>query len=149
MHPVSRCLARGRAQKDSDWCCWYPVVRGVVAAFSLGIAGCDKAEPSWQYPSASASTRPSAILSLDALTLATQADIDAAATAASDPPLSKAVSDYLGPGAPRWHLAAARDIGDYVLLWVGFPEVTDGGMDLVYAKAERRVKWHFKGGHRG
>jgi hypothetical protein len=85
----------------------------------------------------------------DVLTPATPADGAAAAKAASDPAISKAVSEYLGPGAPRWQIFAARDVGECVLLWVGFPNVADGGIDLVYSKPDRRVRWQFRGAERG
>lgn len=125
------------------------VILSLIIVLAFAVTGCRKPEATWHHPTSSATTRPSAIPLSDVLTLATQADIGAAANAAADPAISKAVSDYLGPGAPRWYVAAARDIGDHVLLWVGFPEVADGGIDLVYSKLDRRVKWQFKGGERG
>ena len=128
------------------------MARGIltlIAALALAVGGCDKPKAAWQYPTPPATSRPTVVPSPDVLTLATQTDIAAATKAASDPALSKAVTDYLGPGAPRWNVAAARDIGDYVLLWVGFHDVADGGIDLVYSKPDTRVKWQFKGGERG
>ena len=121
----------------------------VAEALCLAVAGCDDPKATWRYPTPPVTTRPSNVPSPDVLTLATQADIATAAKSASDPSISKAVTDYLGSGAPRWNIVAARDIGDYVLLWLGFPEIADGGIDLVYSKPDQRVKWQFKGGERG
>lgn len=121
----------------------------VVTVLTLLVGACEEPQAKWQFPTPSPAARPAVIPSPDVLTLATQADIAAAATAASDPVLSKAVSNYLGPGAPRWQIVALRNVGDYVLLWVAFPEVADGGIDLVYSKPDQRVKWQFRGGERG
>jgi len=121
----------------------------LIAALALLVGACDKPKPAWQYPTPSPATRPAAVPSPDVLTLATEADVAAAAKAASDPAISKAVAEYLGPGAPRWQIFAARDVGECVLLWVGFPKVADGGIDLVYSKLDRRVKWQFRGAERG
>jgi hypothetical protein len=120
-----------------------------VAALAILLAGCDRPKPAWHYPAPSAATRPAAVPPSSILTPATKADIAAAPAAAADPAISAAVNDHLGPGAPRWHISAARDIGDYVLLWIGFPDVADGGIDLVYSKRDHRVRWHFLGGIRG
>jgi hypothetical protein len=124
-------------------------VLSLLAALTLAVVGCDKPKGSWKYPTPSPATRPSVVPSPDVLTLATQADIGAAAKGPLDPAISKAISVYLGPGAPRWKIVAARDVGDYVLLWLGFPDIADGGIDLVYSKPEQQVKWQFKGGERG
>src|SRR4051812_47379207 len=106
----------------------------LIAALTLAVVGCDKPQATWQNPTPSATTRPAAVPSPNVLTLATEADIAAATKASSDPAISKAVSNHLGAGTPRWNVAAARDIGDYVLLWVGFPDIADGGIDLVFSK---------------
>jgi hypothetical protein len=98
---------------------------------------------------AAPSARPSEIPAEDVLTLAIPADMDAAAEAASDPALQKAVREHLGGAAPRWQIVAARPVGDYVLLWISFPEIADGGVDLVYSRKERRIGWSFKGGELG
>jgi hypothetical protein len=119
------------------------------AALPLLLVACDKPQTAWQYPTPSPATRPAAVPSPEVLTLTTQADIAAAANAASDAAISDAVTEYLGPGAPRWRIVAARNVGDFVLLWIAFPEVADGGIDLVYSTPDHRVKWQFKGGVRG
>lgn len=124
-------------------------ILALIAAASLAIAGCQEPTSPWRYPTSPVTTRPATVPASDALTLPTQTDIGMAAQAASDQSITKAVTDYLGSGAPRWNIVAARDIGDYVLLWLGFPEIADGGIDLVYSKPDQRVKWQFKGGERG
>src|SRR5687768_5841775 len=121
----------------------------LVAAFGIVVGACEKPQAKWQYPAPSAATRPASVPPSDILTLATQADMNAAAKSSSDPAISKAVGAYLGPGAPRWPVAAARDVGDYVLLWIGFPDIADGGIDVIYSKPDQRIEWQFKGGVRG
>jgi hypothetical protein len=84
---------------------------------------------------------------------ATSRDVGDAAGFAGDAALQKAITDYLPrtawkPGW-RWQLNAARPVGDCVLLWIGFPDVADGGVDLVYSKKDQRINWEFKGGERG
>jgi len=124
-------------------------LRIFIGALTLTItiaAECGEPKAAWRYPAPATAPRPAAIPPPNVITRATQEDAAAAARAASDPAISKAIKDYLGAGAPQWHVAAARDIGDYVLLWIGFPEIVDGGIDLVYSKQNRQVMWRFKGG---
>jgi hypothetical protein len=49
----------------------------------------------------------------------------------SDPAIQKAIGDRVGGSARRWQIVAARPVGDYVLLWISFSDVADGGVDLV------------------
>ncbi|MEO8670624.1 MAG: alpha/beta hydrolase [Tahibacter sp.] len=93
--------------------------------------------------------RPPGIPAEDALTRANAADIAAATRWAGDPQLQRAIQMRLGDGSPRWSIAAAREQGDYVLLWIRFPDVDDGGIDLVYTKSQQRIGWEFNGGERG
>jgi hypothetical protein len=113
------------------------------------LSGCGQPQGSWQPPASSEATRPQAIPAADVLTPATPADIAAASASEAESAVSTAVRDYLGPGAPRWRIVASRHLGDYLLLWVAFPDIADGGIDLVYSKSDQRVKWQFRGGERG
>ena len=121
----------------------------LLVLLTFVFAGCEKPQARWHYPAPSAATRPADIPPPDVLTLATPEDTAEVATAAADPAISEAVTAYLGPGAPRWKIVGLRNVGENVLLWVAFPEVDDGGIDLVYSTPDRRVKWQFKGGERG
>jgi hypothetical protein len=124
--------------------------RATFLLFALLTAcACDRRGPTAAPPPAPPAPRPAEIPAAGVLTPATPADLRAAAGAASDPAIRQAVRDYLGPSAPRWEVIAARPVGDYVLLWVNFPEIDDDGIDLVYSKKDRRVGWQFTGGLRG
>jgi hypothetical protein len=78
------------------------------------------------------------------LTLAKRADVDLAKDLA--PETIKAVEEFLEPTGRRIQIAAARPIGKYLLLWVGFPEVADGGVDLIFSVEKKRVVGTFCGG---
>jgi hypothetical protein len=119
----------------------------LLLLMAMTVAGCGRqaTEPA----AATQSTRPAEIPAPGVLTLATRADMDAAAGIASDPAIQKAIGDRVGGSAQRWQIVAARPVGDYVLLWVSFPDVADGGVDLVYSKKERCIGWDFTGGMRG
>jgi hypothetical protein len=122
----------------------------LVTLLAMSLAGCEGPQTAAtpRVPAAS-SPRPSEIPPEDVLTLATKADLDAAEEAASDPALQKAIREHLGGDAPQWQIVAARPLGDYVLLWISFPEIADGGADLVYSRKEQRIGWSFKGGELG
>jgi len=112
-------------------------------------AGAAQQSAASDSPTAVDAARPIGIPAADALTLAKPADMQAAAQFASDPALQLAVNAYLRGSAQRWKLVAARELGDYVLLWISFSGVADGGVDLVYSKKQRRIGWEFLGGYRG
>ena len=134
-------LFRGRKQV---------IARLFVVLIAMAAVGCDRPQTATtQTPSTTQSTRPAEVPLANVLTLATKADMEAAADVASDPAVQKAIGDYVGNSASRWEVVAARSLGDFVLLWVSFPDVADGGIDLVYSKKEQRIKWEFKGGERG
>ncbi|HEX2224815.1 MAG TPA: hypothetical protein VHN15_11475 [Thermoanaerobaculia bacterium] len=119
---------------------WGNGVRATLVLLAMTLAGCEGPQKTGtpRVPPAS-SPRPAEIPAEDLLTLATTADMAAAHEAASDPAIEKAVREYLGSDAPRWQIVAARPIGDYVLLWIGFTEMADGGSGLVYSRRERRI----------
>jgi hypothetical protein len=48
-----------------------------------------------------------------------------------------------------WTICAARPVGKYLLLWIAFPKIMDGGVDVIYSLDEERVVGTFLGGIRG
>ena len=122
----------------------------LLAGFALLASACGGPPPVSPSPAAAApSSRPSEIPPVGVLTLATRDDMSRADTFAFDVSIQKAVNDYLANPGQRWTLHAARPAGDFVLLWIGFPGIADGGADLVYSTKEKQIKWEFKGGERG
>lgn len=83
----------------------------------------------------------------DELTLVTDADIQFAKTL--DPDVSVAVEHYVKQYTAKFRIDAARRVGDYLLLWVSFPEVMDGGVDLIYSVEKGKIVGTFFGGYRG
>ena len=65
------------------------------------------------------------------------------------PETIKAVEEFLKPTGRKIQIVAARPMGDYLLLWVGFQEVTDGGVDLIFSARKKKVVGTFCGGYRG
>lgn len=121
----------------------------LVTLTALALSACDKPQAGTAPIPAASSPRPSGIPAAGALTLATGADMKTAAQVASDPAIQKAVGVFLGSSAARWKLVAARPIGNCILLWISFPDIADGGTDLVYSTTEQRIGWEFSGGYRG
>ena len=80
------------------------------------------------------------------LTLATKADVKNGRTVSED--IKKAVS-ALVPKKTKWGICAARDTGAHVLLWIGYPEIMDGGDFLIYSKKGKRIIGSFHGGELG
>lgn len=81
------------------------------------------------------------------LTLATAADIRAAATVA--PEVKEAIGAYLKPQKVDWQIVAARNVGKHILLWIAFPKIADGGIDLIYSAEQKKIVGEFHGGERG
>ncbi len=82
-----------------------------------------------------------------ALTLANRTDMEFVKTLAPD--LVKAVEDFQKPTGNRVRISAARPIGKYLLLWVTFPDVADGGVDLIMSVDSKKVVGRFCGGYQG
>jgi hypothetical protein len=59
------------------------------------------------------------------------------------------VAHWLPTESPRVRVAAARPVGDCVLLWLTFPFTADGGADVVYSRSRKLVVCEFTGGERG
>ncbi len=66
-----------------------------------------------------------------------------------DSAVDDAVGRYLKPRNVKWKIGAARPVGDYILLWIGFPEIADGGMHLIYTVKDQRIIGEFLGGYLG
>ena len=83
------------------------------------------------------------------LTLATEADISNGSIASGA--VKDAIDAYLRTRDKHvtWRIGAARVVGEYLLLWVDFPEVLDGGIDLIYSSREQRIVGTFLGDLRG
>ena len=82
----------------------------------------------------------------DQLTLATQEDMNN--VNAIDADIRQAISLCI-PDNTKWQVYACRDTGQFMLLWIGFPDVMDGGIDLVYSKKTKSIICSFLGGYRG
>lgn len=81
------------------------------------------------------------------LTLATGADCTNANTL--DTEVSKAVGTFLKPKTTQWQIVASRTIGKHILLWIMFPKIADGGVDLIYSIEKKKIVGKFPGGYKG
>ena len=83
----------------------------------------------------------------DELTLATNADIQFVKTLS--PEVIAAVERSVTPQSAEFRIAAARPVGGYLLLWIGFPEVMDGGEHVIYSVEKKKLIGTFVGGYSG
>jgi len=83
----------------------------------------------------------------DQLTLATKADVAFAKKLTPD--TVRAVKTFLKPTTKKIVISAARSEGRHLLLWISFPEVVDGGIDLIWSIENRKCVGAFLGGYRG
>lgn len=81
------------------------------------------------------------------LTLANKTDMEYVQNLA--PETIKVIEMFLKPTGSKFQINAARPIGDHLLLWIGFPEVADGGVDLIFSIGKNKVVDTFCGGYRG
>jgi len=81
------------------------------------------------------------------LTLGTDSDREKANTLY--PKMKNAVDAFLNPKTVEWQIVAARPIGKHILLWIAFPKIADGGVDLIYSVEKKRIVGEFLGGYRG
>jgi hypothetical protein len=127
--------------------CW------IITLAMLAMAGCQKANVAVKE-----AIRPEDVLTDSArielhlplkgdLTLARPADAEFAKGLSPD--TVKAVELFLKPVERKHHIVAARLIGNHILLWVAFPEVADGGVDLIFSLEKKRVVGTFLGGYLG
>ena len=85
--------------------------------------------------------------SVNLLTRATESDI--AAVGKLPPETVKAVREFLRPAGTEISIGAARPVGKYLLLWIGFPKIADGGIDLIWSVEKQKPVGEFLGGYRG
>jgi LysM repeat protein len=85
----------------------------------------------------------------DELTLAKPEDTARTATVAND--VRDIVQKHLARERPgvEWRIEAARPVEGHLLLWISFPKIMDGGIDLVYSTEQRKIVGAFLGGYRG
>lgn len=81
------------------------------------------------------------------LTLANKADMEFVKNLS--PETIRAVEKALKPAGEKVSIVAARPVGNYLLLWVSFPEVADGGVDLLWSVEKNKAVGTFCGGYRG
>jgi hypothetical protein len=81
------------------------------------------------------------------LTLATEVDRDFVAKLSPD--TIRAVERYFKSAGEDAMISAARPAGEYLLLWIGFSEVVDGGMDVIWSVEDQKCLGTFLGGYRG
>jgi hypothetical protein len=79
--------------------------------------------------------------------LANQTDVDEAKRLPQE--LRDSVSAYFKSQRRDFVIVAARPAGRHVLLWISFPGVADGGVDLIYSTDDRKIIGEFQGGIRG
>ncbi len=48
-----------------------------------------------------------------------------------------------------YQIYAAKDLGDYILLYFNEPEVADGGFEMVYSKRLEKIIGFFSAGYKG
>jgi hypothetical protein len=131
------------------------VIVGVLLALAVG---CAKSPDTGQKPVESLPDSPAltdterAEFNLplpDVLTLATSEDI------ANAKSVSKAVRAVVGDyikkehRGVKWEISATRDIKGHILLWLNFPNIRDGGVDVIYSKDKKAIVDTFLGGYGG
>lgn len=124
-----------------------------VAAIAVGIStfaiwSCTRGRLSisdFKVPSLSAEERTRLGLPQEGkLVLATPADVAYVKSVGDD--VLSVLSEFFGPKTAKWQIVAARPVGDCLLLWVGFPGIADGGIDLIYSKKVNGIIGGFSGG---
>ena len=83
----------------------------------------------------------------DKLTLATEEDVTFVKELS--PKTVKAVEKYLKQSGEEITIVAARPVGKHLLLWVAYPKVLDGGIDLIWSTEDQKCVGTFLGGYRG
>lgn len=122
----------------------------VVLAATLLVLACGCGHGAATLPELNEQQRANARLPASTtLTLATETDISNATIASAT--VKDAVEHYLSIRGKHaaWKIGAARVVGEYMLLWIGFPEVLDGGIDLIYSSKEQGIVGTFLGDLRG
>jgi hypothetical protein len=76
---------------------------------------------------------------------------DTAATVSVPPKVQTAVAAYIKAHHrdAEFRICAARPVGKFLLVWIDFPKIMDGGVDLIYSLDDDCVVGNFMGGIRG
>gem|GEM_PF-4416483 len=120
-----------------------------ILVLFLIVAGCERRTPTAPARSLLTVQERSELHlpQVNQLTLATQTDVDYVKT------LGKEVHDttvmFLESRHQRFSIVAARPVSRYLLLWISFPDVVDGGIDLIYSIGKRAIVGEFNGAMRG
>ena len=117
----------------------------------IAISSCGKkAKPVAPTPTYTLSVTERTELNLpleNVLTLATKEDIEFAARL--DAATIKAVEQSLEYTGDKVAIVAARPIGDYLLLWIIFPNTDDGAINLIWSVENQQIVGKFYGGEQG
>ena len=62
---------------------------------------------------------------------------------------AKKYIEYTKINTTDYHIYAAKDLGDYILLYFNEPEVADGGFEMVYSKSLEIIIGFFSAGYKG
>ncbi len=63
---------------------------------------------------------------------------------------AKKYIEYTGINITKdYHIYAAKDLGNYILLFFDEPEVKDGGFELIYSKKLGKIIGSFSAGYKG
>lgn len=154
MHNGKPAALRITAHRDHGGIGGRALTRFVMLALCvLAVSSCQKPDPSGEAAIAAADQLSDAarvelqLPARGALTLATAADRETIKALA--PEVHAAVGAHLKQDTATWQIVAARPIGKYLLLWIAFPKVADGGVDLIYSVEKKRIVGAFLGGYRG
>lgn len=62
---------------------------------------------------------------------------------------AKKYIEYTKTNTTDYHIYAAKDLGNYILLYFNEPEVADGGFEIVYSKRLEKIIGFFSAGYKG
>ena len=62
---------------------------------------------------------------------------------------AKKYIEYTKIKTTDYHIYAAKDLGNYILLYFNEPEVADGGFEMVYSKSLEKIIGFFSAGYKG
>jgi hypothetical protein len=127
-------------------------MRRLAAVLAAGVVlmGCTGSSPTDAGRAAFLSDTERARLHLPAVRELTRAKADDVAHVAAVPQEARdAVAKFLKPCSVEWQTTAARSVGEYWLLWISFPKIADGGVDLIYSVEKKTIVGEFLGGYRG
>lgn len=62
---------------------------------------------------------------------------------------AKKYIEHTKTNTTNYHIYAAKDLGNYILLYFNEPEIADGGFEMVYSKTLEKIIGFFSAGYRG